>query len=296
MADADVIAPLIPDEVERSSFDPTPPPPEAPDRRWWGGHLREMRWQAELARLLVDPVYHGVGVPRGDGAPVMAIPGFLAGDSSLSVLLGWLRRMGYDARDAHIDFNVDCSNRSIDRLDRRLQRIHRKTGRRVALVGHSRGGHFAKALAHRHPDKVAAVISLGSGLDTAFDISIPTKFAVASVRRYLHWRDPEAQEAGCFTHTCTCRFTQDFSGKFPEEVPLTSVYSKGDGVVWWEACVVPYARCVEVTGSHVGLAANRKAYRAIADALDAARERAAPRERAAAREPATKRHRAAAAG
>ncbi len=275
MASADALSPLIPDEVERSSFDPTPPSAPAPERRWWGRHGRELRWQAELARLLVDPVYYGAGVARGDGAPVMAIPGFLAGDTSLAIMCEWLRRMGYDARDSHIDFNVDCSNRAIDRLDRRLLRIHQKTGRRVALIGHSRGGHFAKALAHRHPDKVASVISLGAGLDTAFDISIPTKFAVATVRRYLHWRDPEARESGCFTQTCTCRFTEDFTGRFPAEVPLTSVYSKGDGVVWWEACVVPYANCVEVSGSHIGLAANRKAYRAIAEALDGARERAA---------------------
>jgi triacylglycerol lipase len=50
-------------------------------------------------------------------------------------------------------------------------------------------------------------------------------------------------------------------------VPLTSIFSKGDGVVRWEACIVPYARCVEVTGSHIGLACNRKAYREVARAL-----------------------------
>ena len=42
---------------------------------------------------------------------------------------------------------------------------------------------------------------------------------------------------------------------------------KGDGVVHWEACVVPYARCVEVTGSHIGLACNRKSFQAVAEAL-----------------------------
>jgi triacylglycerol lipase len=55
--------------------------------------------------------------------------------------------------------------------------------------------------------------------------------------------------------------------EFPEHIPLTSIYSRGDGVVRSEACVVPYATCIEVTGSHVGLACNRKAYRAIAEAL-----------------------------
>ena len=48
---------------------------------------------------------------------------------------------------------------------------------------------------------------------------------------------------------------------------MTSIYSKGDGVVRWQAALVPYADCVEVTGSHVGLIFNRKTYRAIATAL-----------------------------
>ncbi len=45
------------------------------------------------------------------------------------------------------------------------------------------------------------------------------------------------------------------------------IYSKGDGVVHWQPQVVPYAECVEVGGSHVGLIFNRKSYRAIAEAL-----------------------------
>jgi hypothetical protein len=32
---------------------------------------------------------------------------------------------------------------------------------------------------------------------------------------------------------------------------------------------VPYARCVEVSGSHIGLACNRKAFLAVAKALAA---------------------------
>jgi hypothetical protein len=42
--------------------------------------------------------------------------------------------------------------------------------------------------------------------------------------------------------------------------------------VRWRACVVPYARNVEVTGSHVGLAFNHKAYREVARALVRARD------------------------
>ncbi|MEA2288325.1 MAG: triacylglycerol lipase [Solirubrobacteraceae bacterium] len=261
------------DEIERSSWDPTPPPPPAARRRWWGRHLAETRWLLELARLQLEPVFWASpprDVPRGHGEPVVLIPGFLAGDPSLLVLADWLGRMGYDAHHSGIAMNVGCSDRALDRLEQRVERIAREAGRRVALIGHSRGGHFAKALAHRRPDRVSAVVTMGSGLDTPFDISIPTRAAVAAVR-WVHERTTDrVSRNGCLTETCRCRFTADFCGAFPESVPLTSIYSRGDGVVWWEACRVPYAENVEVTGSHVGLAFNAQAYRAIAEALGAA--------------------------
>ena len=235
--------------------------------RWWGAHLRELRWQAELARLLADPVYRGVGLPRGDGGPVLLIPGFLAGDASLSVMATWLRRVGHRPRRAGIAANVHCSDTAVDRLSRVLLHAYLSSGRKVAIVGHSRGGHFAKALAARHPEQVSQVISMGSGLDEPFDISEPTRLAIEGVKKVVHRRDVHRASQGCFTHTCLCRYAEDYRAPFPESVPLTSIYSKGDGVVRWRACVVPYARCVEVTGSHIGLAFNRHAYREIASTL-----------------------------
>ncbi|MGZ8648091.1 MAG: esterase/lipase family protein [Solirubrobacteraceae bacterium] len=249
------------------SYDPTPPPPDAEPRRWWGRHLQEVRWQAELARLVVDPVFAGRDVPHGDGRPVILIPGFLAGDVSLSVMGSWLRRIGHRPHESGILVNVDCSDRALDSIEARAESVAARSGRRLALVGHSRGGHFAKALAHRRPDLVEAVVSLGAGLDTPFDVSIPTQAAVRAVR-WVHVRTTDrVARNGCFTDTCRCRFAHDYAAAFPADIPLTSIYSREDGVVWWEACRVPYARNVEVTGSHVGLAFNRKVYRAVAEAL-----------------------------
>jgi triacylglycerol lipase len=251
------------------AFDPTPPPPAAPDapRHWWGHHGAELRWQAELGRLMLDSVFAGRGVPRGDGGPVMLIPGFLAGDSSMSVLAGWLERMGHAPHRSGISWNVNCSDRALDALEVRAERIVDAAARQIALIGHSRGGHFAKALGHRRPDLVSRVISLGAGLDTASDISIPTRAAIAAVRWVHEQTTDRVARNGCFTDTCRCRFTRDFSGEFPASVPLVSIYTREDGVVWWEACCVPYARNVEVSGSHIGLPFNRKAYRVIGDAL-----------------------------
>jgi pimeloyl-ACP methyl ester carboxylesterase len=153
----------VPAAVEHAGFDPLPPEVEHPaERRWWGRHVHELRWQAELARLLVDPIWRG-GVPGGDGSHVLLIPGFLAGDESLGVLATWLKRLGYRPRRAGIRLNVDCSDRALDRLDERLDRIHGQSGRPVAIIGHSRGGHFAKALATRRPERVSRVISMPRG-------------------------------------------------------------------------------------------------------------------------------------
>jgi pimeloyl-ACP methyl ester carboxylesterase len=253
--------------VEGASFDPSPPGNQGEPRRWWGNHLGEFRWQAELARLMVDPVYRGEGVPRGDGAPVVLIPGLFAGDGSLEVMANWLRRMGYDARGSGIVSNVDCSDRALDRLERRVGGIRGETGRKVALIGHSRGGHFAKALVNRHPDWFSASISMGAGLEAPFDVSVPLKGVLKVARGVFARTSDRIERNGCFTEQCRCKFTGDFTAPVPEDVPFTAIYSKGDGVVWWEACRADWATNIEVTGSHVGLAFNRKVYRAVAETL-----------------------------
>jgi triacylglycerol lipase len=259
---------LVPDSVDSSSFTPTPTGAPEPQRHWWGRHVSEIRWQAELAMLPFDPVFYGIGVPHGNGQPVLLIPGFLAGDVSLSVLGGWLFRIGYRPRRSGITLaNVDCSDRAVDRIERRLEGIVAATGRKAAVIGHSRGGHFAKALAHRRPDLVTGVVTMGAALDTPFDISVPTKAMVTGVRKVLHATSSRARENGCLTDTCNCPFTRDYSAPFPKDVALTSIYSWGDGVVWPPACIVDYANNRRVPGSHVGLAYNRHAYRIIARTL-----------------------------
>src|SRR3712207_4783797 len=111
------------------------PPPGAFEGRDWRGHsFREMRWQAELARLLVDPTFWGRGVVRGDGSRVILVPGFLTGDWSLGVLRRWLRRIGYVPERSGISFNVDCPDRAVRRLGSRVERAAHHAGARVAQI------------------------------------------------------------------------------------------------------------------------------------------------------------------
>ena len=240
---------------------------EAIRERWLGRPLAETRWTLELGRMLADPVWRSVGVPRGDGRPVVLMPGFLAGDQTLLVIAAWLRRLGYRPRLCGFVANTGCSDRTLDRVERRVETLWRAYGRRVALIGHSRGGHFARALAARRPDRISHAISVGADLQGLFGASAPTLFAVDVARRVIH-ASGRARRDACLSAHCGCRFSHDFARRFPfEQVRLTSIYSKGDGVVHWQCQVVPHADCIEVTGSHVGLIFNRKVYRAVAGAL-----------------------------
>jgi triacylglycerol lipase len=244
-------------------------PPELPSGgHWWGRPLAETRWVLELARLSVDPVFiGGPGLPRGDGRPVVLMPGFLAGDQTLAVLASWLWRLGYRPHICGMVANVDCSDRALERVERAVCAAYDRHGRRVALIGHSRGGHFARAMAARRPDQVSHAISLGADLQQMLGISTPARYAVATARVGMK-AFRRARHERCLSGECACGFTRDFACPFPvDRVRMTSIYSRGDGVVLWRGCTVPYADCVEVTGSHVGLVFNRKAYRAIATAL-----------------------------
>lgn len=233
---------------------------------WPGRPLAETRWLLEAARLAVDPVAYGRGIPRGDGRAVLVLPGFMAGDESLLALRAWLRRVGYAPYVCGFRFNVDCADRAVDLVEFHAERAAAESGRRIAVVGHSRGGHFARALAARRPDLVSHAVSLGSDLQGMFGISAPTRAAVGVARRAAALTR-RARSPTCFRARCSCAFVRDFNRPFPEAVRLTSVYSRGDGVVRWERSIVDEAVNVEVTGSHVGLMANRKVYRVLAAAL-----------------------------
>ncbi|HLJ04543.1 MAG TPA: alpha/beta hydrolase-fold protein [Solirubrobacteraceae bacterium] len=242
------------------------PGADAPDR-WWGNHLGEARSVLELGRLLLDPVFVPLGLPRGDGRAVLLMPGFLAGDQTMLVLGRWLRRLGYRPGVCGFVANVDCSDRAAARVERRVRALYERSGRRVALIGHSRGGHFARALAARLPDHVSHALSLGADLQGMFGISAPTEWAVGAVRSAVE-RSGRARAPRCLTADCGCSFAVDYGATFPRDrVRMTSIYSRGDGVVRWRTCQVPYADCVEVPGSHTGLIFNHHVYRAIARAL-----------------------------
>src|SRR3954453_4518421 len=230
---------------------------------------REARIGLEAAALVRDPIFRGDGVADGRGRPVLLIPGFLAGDGSLSMMAGWLKRTGYRPSRAGIVANVNCAGVLLPRLEERLERLVDRQGRRAAVVGQSRGGTLAKGLARRGPDLVAGVVGLGAPQVQPLAVHPLVRLQVEAVSRLGSLGAPGLFKRSCLNGECCSSFWEDLAGPRAPGVPLVSVYSKSDGVVDWHSCLDPHAtELVEIRTSHCGMAVSRAAWRAVADALE----------------------------
>jgi pimeloyl-ACP methyl ester carboxylesterase len=131
--------------------------------------LADEAWKpvAELGLLLIEPVFWGVGVLRGDGRPVLVLPGLYAGDRYLGPLRDWLRRIGYSPVRSGLDRNPGWSESLVENLGELADTHFRRSGQRVTIIGHSLGGLQGRAVAVRRPGVVRHVIALGSPLTMA---------------------------------------------------------------------------------------------------------------------------------
>ena len=228
---------------------------------------RESRFAIEWAGLRRSGVLAGHGVPDGAGRGVLLIPGFMAGDGSLATMTHWLRTAGWHTKRAGIRANVDCSEVACTRLEERLERLADTTGDRVVVIGQSRGGVMAKALAARRPDLVSGVIGLGSPIRSMLAVHPLVLAQVGVVAALGGGRVPGMFSWRCLRGDCCDRFRSALEGPFPEDVGYVSLFSRSDGVVDWHSCLDPAARCVEVHSSHCGMSVNAEVYRAVAHAL-----------------------------
>ncbi len=121
----------------------------------------------ELAALLRDPVYWGIGVPRGDGRAVLVLPGLGGGDRYLTPMRGWLRRIGYRPLPSGLTRNPGWSEELVEQLGELVERTADEIGRPVSIVGHSMGGLIARSIAKRKPGCVDRVITLAAPLAMA---------------------------------------------------------------------------------------------------------------------------------
>jgi len=225
----------------------------------------ELRYWPELARLLADGRFRSP-TPARRGPPVLLIPGFMAGDASLTVLAGWLRRRGHEVRTSGIRFNTDCAGKELSRLEEALARFDEP----AIVIGQSRGGTLARALAVRRPDAVAAVAMLGSPVLDPLAVSPGVLRTVRSVARLGDLGVPGVFSSDCRDGDCCTDYYALLRAPLSEGMVAVMIYSRSDAIVDWRACLDPSATCVEIDGSHCGMAVNARVYRELERALERA--------------------------
>src|ERR1700688_5115358 len=215
--------------------------------------LAEVRGIFEFnTSLLLSPLL--MRAPRGDGHPVLTLPGFLASDLSMAPMRRYLRELGYDTYAWKMGRNIGGFSRMRAALRDRLAEIHASTGRKISIVGWSLGGIYARDLALQAPDLVRCVVTLGSPF--ANDVR------ATNATRLYEALSGEAVEDGS-------ELRKAIAGDLP--VPATSIYSRTDGIVNWRTCLLrpsDTAETIEVhLASHVGFGVNPAALWAVADRL-----------------------------
>ena len=193
---------------------------------------------------------------RGDGHPVLVLPGLAAGDFSTLRLRRVLDRAGFKTSQWGMGLNRGPRgdmDEWLGGLEAKVRALHAKTGRKVSLVGWSLGGIYARELAKRTPELVRRVITLGS------PFAAPTASHVGAVFKLLN--------AG------QAKMTPALAQRLREDplVPTTAIYSKTDGIVAWQACTVRESATsenIEVScASHCGMGAHPQVLRIVADHL-----------------------------
>src|SRR5438034_3713500 len=177
--------------------------------------LAEVRGILEFnASLMLSPLL--MGAPRGDGHPVLTLPGFLASDLSMAPMRRYLKELGYDTYAWNMGRNLGGVASKRGALRELLRRIHDETGRKVSLIGWSLGGVYARDLALQMPDMVRSVLTLGSPFANDIRATNATKLYELLSGEGID-DIPGLREA--------------IAGDLA--VPASSIYSRTDGIVNW---------------------------------------------------------------
>jgi pimeloyl-ACP methyl ester carboxylesterase len=195
-------------------------------------------------------------LPKGDGHPVVVLPGFVASDMSTRPLRAVLKDLGYPAFGWGLGRNLRFNDERERQMRALLDRVYEERKRKVTIIGWSLGGVFARELAKFSPEKVRSVISLGSPIT-------PHRNYSNAKRLY------DAINGAPETH----RAAQLSKLGHAPPVPTTSIFSKSDGVVAWQGSLQrrehghDRVENIEVPASHFGLGVNPLVIYAIADRL-----------------------------
>ena len=203
----------------------------------------------------------------------MFVPGFMAGDFTLLLMSRHLRKLGHRTYRSTLHANVGCTQEATNALERRVEAITIKRGRKVTIVGHSLGGMLARALAARRPDLVDGAITLGSPMLAPGAVHTVLALNIAMVIALRRAGLGQMMGEDCTSGDCARLSWEQAQSPLHKDIAFTSVFSRRDGLIDWRACLDPAARTVEVTTSHVGMAIDPLVFDIVASTLEQNRVR-----------------------
>jgi pimeloyl-ACP methyl ester carboxylesterase len=195
---------------------------------------------------------------------VLELPGFLTSDITTSALRAHLRKRGFHTHRWTLGLNRGFTDAILDGLLRRLDEIHARHGRPVAIVGWSLGGLMARWLAQKRPDAVERIICLGSPWRPEAEINRVSGAFRAAERHWGFSLDTDE--------------VMDLVRR-PVGVRSVAIYSPWDGLLHGDGCRQDDAELCEnvvVPGSHCGLTHNPAALVAVVDRLEVPLDRWRP--------------------
>lgn len=246
-------------------------PPISPVPGPRDSHLLYPDSMVAIARPTFNPLAEGLGIadslarfplyafdlatlPRGNGEPVMVLPGFMVGDGSTLFLRSFLSSLGYRTYTWGMGRNRGDVIRLTRELAPRIRDPARRSDQPVRLVGWSLGGVVAREVARRNPGVVHSVVTMGTPV-----VGGPKYTAAAPIYQRMFGEDMDTIEQLIAA-----------ANKRPIPVPVTAIYTRTDNVVAWQACIDhdnPHVEHVEVRTSHSGLGFNPEVFRIVAKRL-----------------------------
>ncbi|PHR62578.1 MAG: alpha/beta hydrolase [Robiginitomaculum sp.] len=197
-------------------------------------------------------------LPKGDGHPVLVLPGLAGTDLSTKPLRKFLESRGYTPAGWELGRNLGLREGLLEQMLERLDELYEEYGEKISIIGWSLGGIFARELAKLRPEQVRMVITLGSP----------------------HSGNPKASNARKFYERVSGHKVDNppLNSRIYQAppVPTTSIYTKTDGIVAWQNChqaepknkeKARKTENIQVMGSHCGLGINPSVLYIIADRL-----------------------------
>jgi len=216
---------------------------------------------AEPFRAAMEFGWHNFALSHdakpGDGHPVVIFPGLGSDGNSVSALREHCRALGYNAFDWGQGFNTGPQGDFdvwLHALKSHIVELLAGHTQAATLIGLSLGGIYAREIGKLMAPRIRQVITLGTPFNALADDP-----NVGWLLRLV------GGNASAITAALRLRL------RTPPPVRTTSIYSRSDGVVSWQACrhdkQSSLVHDIEVDSSHIGMGWNPDVLAEVTDRL-----------------------------